>query len=93
MSKRIAVEEDWPTYVTDSGMARSATTYTTWAPAGSLARGRDVRILRSLGVAPEIRVHCLGFNVNDEFPNTAPQYRPQVMVVLGLSVVGFGFYR
>ena len=89
----VAVEEDWPTYVTDSGMARSAATYTTWAPAGSLAFGRDVQILRSFGVAPEIRVHCLGFNVNDEFPNTAPQYRPQVIVVLGLSLVVFGFYR
>ena len=89
----VAVEEDWPTYITDSGMARSATTYTTWAPAGSLAIGRDIQILRSFGVAPELRIHCLGFNVNDEFPNTAPQYRPQVMVVLGLSLVGFGFYR
>ena len=89
----VAVEEDWPTYVTDSGMARSATTYTTWAPAGSLALGRDVQIQRSFGVAPEIRIHCLAFNVNDEFPNAAPQYRPQVMVVLGLSVVGFGFYH
>jgi hypothetical protein len=89
----VAVEEDWPTYVTDSGMARSATTYSTWAPAGSLAIGRDVQILHFFGVAPEIRVHCLGFNVNDEFPNTAPQYRPQVIVVLGLSLVGLGFYR
>jgi len=89
----VAVEEDWPSYVTDSGMVRSATTYTTWAPAGSLGFGRDVPILRSFGVAPETRVHCLGFNTNDAFPNTAPQYRPQVLVALGLSVVGFGFYR
>jgi hypothetical protein len=88
-----AVEEDWPTYVTDSGMARSATTYTTWAPTGSLAFGHDVQILRTFGIAPEIRIHCLGFNVNDAFSNAAPQYNPQVLVVLGLSVVGFGFYR
>jgi hypothetical protein len=89
----VAVQEDWPNYVTDSGMARAANTSIAWAPAGSLAFGRDLEILRSFGVAPEIRVHCLGFNTNDALPNAAPQYRPQVLVVLGLSVVGFGFYR
>jgi hypothetical protein len=86
-----AVEEDWPSYVTDSGMARTARTATTWAPAGSVAFGRDFRILRSFGVAPEIRIHGLGFDVNDDFSTVAPHYRPQVLVLAGFSVVGFGF--
>jgi hypothetical protein len=87
-----ALVEDWPRYGADSGEWFSAHTFTSWAPTGALAVGRDFAILRHFGLAPEIRVQCFGFSLDDWLQH-APQYRPQVLVVLGLSVVAWGFYR
>ena len=59
-----------------------------WAPAASLAIGKDAAIGRYLGIAPEIRGMYLGFSRDAPWP----VYGPQKVILLGLSLYGLGAY-
>lgn len=86
----VSAVESLPAHLSETGQPQPASHISTWAPAGSLAIGRDAEVLRYLGVAPELRVTFFGLNRDGPAILT---YRPQTLVLLGLSVVGFGFYR
>ncbi len=80
-----------PTHLKDIGQTVSEHTISTWAPAASLALGRDAEIVRYFGLAPELRVSFYGLDAH--FKGNGPGYNPQTVLTLGLSLVAFGFYR
>jgi len=70
-------------------MTAPQSTAFTWAPAASLAVGRDFELVRFFGLAPEVRISQYGLNGHGPGTGTAPQ----TVVTLGVSAVGFGAYR
>ena len=72
-------------------VAEPRSTAFTWAPAASLAVGYDFQIVRFFGFAPEVRISHYGLNGHG--PGAGTDYKPQTVVTLGVSVVGFGAYR
>ncbi len=85
----VKAKDTQPAYVGIGGVAMAAPVFTTWGPAGSLAFGRDFELLRHLGFAPELRLQTYGLSRDER----SPTYGPQTMVMVGFSVIGFGFYR
>jgi len=85
----VKAKDTLPAYLGPNGTALPAPQLTTWGPAGSLAFGRDFELVRHWGVAPELRLQAYGLS-RDERSAT---YGPQTMVLVGFSVIGFGFYR
>jgi len=83
-----AATEAVPAYDVYGGGHVLAHSNVIWAPAASLAIGKDVAIGRYLGIAPEIRGMYLGFS-NDAL---TPVYGPQKVILLGLSLNGLGAY-
>jgi hypothetical protein len=86
----VVASQRFPEYSSDTEVQPAQSVFT-WAPAASLAIGRDFQIVRHFGLAPEVRISQYG--VNGHGPGAGTDYKPQTVVTLGLSVVGFGLYQ
>jgi len=86
-----AATEAVPSYNVDGLASVVAHSNVIWAPAAAIAVGKDFGLTRYFGISPEIRAMYLGFRTGS-MPFDY-YYEPQMVVLLGVSLIGLGAYH